>query len=109
MPERSPGGEESSPLGGEIIGGAMISDAAERDVHIFIEELTRRVSLQEKAAEEKQKETEPIRGDICQNDDGAWQVQFRGANRSPFRRGQRVKLGRNRDTPLEELVPWKPM
>ena len=45
----------------------MISDAAERDVHLFIEELTRRVSLQEMAAEEKQKETEPGRGEIFQN------------------------------------------
>ena len=51
MPERSLGGEESALLGGEIIGGAMLSDAAERDVHRFIEELERRLSLQEKAAE----------------------------------------------------------
>ena len=87
----------------------MISDAAERDVHLFIEELTRRVSLQEKAAEEKQKETVPTCGDIWQNDDGAYQVQFRGANRSSLRRGQRVKLGRDRDTLPEDLKPWKPM
>jgi flagellar biosynthesis GTPase FlhF len=86
----------------------MLSDAAERDVHRFIEELERRLSLQEKAAEEKQKETEPSRGDIFQNDDGEWEVRFRGAN--PFRQGQRVKLGRNRSTPANELVPsWKPL
>ena len=45
----------------------MLGDAAERDVHRFIEELERRLSLQEKAAKEKQKETEPSRGDIFQN------------------------------------------
>ena len=86
----------------------MLSEAAERDVHRFIEELERRLSLQEKAAEETQKETEPSRGDIFQNDDGEWEVQFRGAN--PSRRGQRVKLGLDRSTPADELVPsWKPL
>ena len=120
MPERSLGGEESAPLGGaiagaeesallagEIFGGAMLSDAAERDVHRFIDELERRLSLQEKAAKEKQEEAEPSCGDMFQNDAGDWQVQFRGAN--PFRRCQRAKLGRNRSTPAHELVPsWKP-
>ena len=69
----------------------------------FVQELRRRLRLQEKAAEKEQKNTKPFRAEIHWRSKGVYAIDAKVAINCKV--GNRLKVGLSRDTSADDLHP----